>query len=477
MIKVKATITALAISAALLIGPSRADTMLVLDASNSMWGEIGGAHKIDIAKDTINSIMTSWPEDEAIGMIAYGHRRKSDCSDIEELVPIAPGSAPFIAQMTLSLSPKGKTPLSDAVLKAADHLKYLENKATVILVTDGVETCDRDPCALGTELEKQGIDFTAHVIGFDMSLEAQASVSCLAHNTGGLFLPAGDAGELSAALGEVSDSVEEQPVAMLRVAQLSVPARVPASSAFSADWLVEEAVSQVRVMLVPVKGGPNEARQSINSLSTSRVFTAPNELGMHEVIIWDGTTLSVLAREAFQVVPSETTISAPATVLADRAFEISWTGPKAPSDRIHLSLAANPAGKHLQSINAKSGQAELIAPSQPGSYEIRYFSSTNGEVLATASFDVEASGFSLTTEENLKAGQTFMISWGNSKGAKVDRIAVAHLGDPKPRGLYSRSASGRIARQMKAPKEPGIYEVRYIGQGDQILAMATIEVK
>ena len=63
----------------------------------------------------------------------------------------------------------GKTPLTDAVKQAAEALKYTEDKATVILITDGLETCSADPCALAKELEQSGVDFTTHVVGFDVS--------------------------------------------------------------------------------------------------------------------------------------------------------------------------------------------------------------------------------------------------------------------------------------------------------------------
>jgi Ca-activated chloride channel family protein len=138
--------------------------MLVLDASGSMWGQIDGKAKI--------------------GKIVDG------------------------------LTPKGKTPLSAAVKHAAEALKYTEEKATVILISDGVETCNLDPCALGTELEKLGVDFTAHVIGFDVAkVEDQKGLRCLAENTGGKFISAANAGELngtkSVGLGYVREDAVE----------------------------------------------------------------------------------------------------------------------------------------------------------------------------------------------------------------------------------------------------------------------------
>ena len=65
----------------------------------------------------------------------------------------------------------GKTPLTEAVRQAASTLKSTEAKATVILITDGIETCEADPCALGAELEASGVDFTAHVVGFGLTAE------------------------------------------------------------------------------------------------------------------------------------------------------------------------------------------------------------------------------------------------------------------------------------------------------------------
>ncbi|RJQ79670.1 MAG: hypothetical protein C4519_10885 [Desulfobacteraceae bacterium] len=95
-----------------------------------------------------------------------------------------------------ALNAKGKTPLSAAVQQAAKALRYTEEKATVILVSDGLETCDADPCALAMS----GVDFTVHVIGFDITKEEQARLRCLADKTGGLFLAAGNAQSLSDAL-------------------------------------------------------------------------------------------------------------------------------------------------------------------------------------------------------------------------------------------------------------------------------------
>lgn len=180
----------------------QSDLMIVMDGSGSMWGQIEGRTKIEIARDTLTQVLEEITSDMNIGMIAYGHRTRGDCSDIEMLVPVSPAAqaVPQMISAAAGLRPNGKTPLTDAVRLAAQTMRHTENAATVVLVTDGIETCDADPCALAAELERTGIDFAAHVVGFGLSADEGRQVQCLADQTGGLYLSADDAGALQDAL-------------------------------------------------------------------------------------------------------------------------------------------------------------------------------------------------------------------------------------------------------------------------------------
>lgn len=192
-------------------------TIIVLDASGSMWGQIDGRTKIDIARQTVAKVVTSLPQDRELGLMAYGHRTKGSCTDIELLVPPARGTGPAILQAVNSMRFLGKTPLSEAVRQAAEALRFTEDAATVVLVTDGLETCSADPCALGAELERGGVDFTAHVIGFGLTKEEGAKVACLAESTGGSYFEARDAGGLAEALTKtVAQAPAKEPAAPSR---------------------------------------------------------------------------------------------------------------------------------------------------------------------------------------------------------------------------------------------------------------------
>ena len=198
----RASLTAFLISQFLLAAPVLAEgkSIIVLDASGSMWGQIDGRAKLEIAREALTSVLAGIPADTELGLMAYGHREKGSCEDIELVVAPAPGTAAAISDAANAMQFLGKTPLSEAVRRAAAELKSTEEKATVILITDGVETCEADPCALGAELEASGVDFTAHVVGFGLSEEEGQAVACLAENTGGKYIQASDAGQLVEAL-------------------------------------------------------------------------------------------------------------------------------------------------------------------------------------------------------------------------------------------------------------------------------------
>lgn len=189
---------------------SSGQTMLVLDGSGSMWGRIDDRPKITIAREAVDRMLADWPEDRDIGLMAYGHRREGDCSDIETLVVPGPLDRSQFSDAMERVSPRGKTPIGTAVEAAAERMAGADAPASVIVVTDGLETCGADLCALGERLASSGTALTAHVIGFDLE-DSEGQLACLAEATGGRYLAAANAESLTGALAEVS-APEPEPV-------------------------------------------------------------------------------------------------------------------------------------------------------------------------------------------------------------------------------------------------------------------------
>ena len=102
------------------------------------------------------------------------------------------------------MKPDGKTPLTRAVHMAANALDYRNRPATIVLLTDGEETCGGSPCALAKLLKAEGARTTVHVISYRIASavgsEGVFASRCLADETGGLYVAANTADEVAAAL-------------------------------------------------------------------------------------------------------------------------------------------------------------------------------------------------------------------------------------------------------------------------------------
>ena len=177
---------------------------LIIDASNSMWGQIEGVAKIAIAKDVLEQIINGLPDEMNVGLRLYGHRYglndRRACQDTELNVPIGPIDKPVLIDIIKKIQPKGKTPLVFSVLQAGDDFKDIPN-GSIILITDGIESCDGDIDAIAPALKESGIELKLHIVGFDIKeAEARAELEAIAKSTEGIYLDAKDSQELLSSL-------------------------------------------------------------------------------------------------------------------------------------------------------------------------------------------------------------------------------------------------------------------------------------
>lgn len=181
--------------------------LFVLDASGSMWGAIGGQTKIEIARDVLRDEVVG-KLDPAIpmGLLAYGHRNKGDCADIELVADIGTDRDGVLAAVD-RLQPMGMTPLTASLERAREMAREYEGRTEIIVVSDGKETCGGDPCATARALRESGTDVRmqrVHVVGFDVTEEEERQLDCVAREGGGTYVRADDATELRDAVVSLS---------------------------------------------------------------------------------------------------------------------------------------------------------------------------------------------------------------------------------------------------------------------------------
>ncbi len=186
------------------------EVLFILDASGSMAEDAGGQSKMEAAKLVMAKLVPELAPEVAVGLTVYGHRRKGDCRDIEVAIPPGSTDRDGLLAKVQSLQPMGKTPISSAILTAAGLLKTKENETTIVLVSDGIETCGSDPCKVAAQLKATGAKFVMHVVGFDVGAAAAKQLQCVAKATGGKYFSANDGESLLEAMQTVSAEVTQK---------------------------------------------------------------------------------------------------------------------------------------------------------------------------------------------------------------------------------------------------------------------------
>ena len=154
--------------------------MLVLDASGSMKdADPSGVSKMEAAKSALINSLDAIPENTEVGLRVYGAGNDGNgapgaCTDSQNVHPVGPLDKNALTQRIQAFQPRGDTPIAYSLGEVAKDLGD-QGKRHIILVSDGEETCDPDPCATVKKIAEQGIDLQIHTVGFgvDDTLKGQ----------------------------------------------------------------------------------------------------------------------------------------------------------------------------------------------------------------------------------------------------------------------------------------------------------------
>lgn len=186
----------------------RADAILVVDASGSMasadpHGNVSRIHRV---RQAAREVVPEVAPIRNLGLMVYGGGETNGCSDIALKVAPAPDNTVPILNALRDLLPNGRTPLAESVARAAEALKFRQRAATIVLLTDGEESCGGDPCKLAERLRREGVRTQVHVIDYKAKFGADwrgtLQSRCLAETTGGRYVAVNSTKELVAALRE-----------------------------------------------------------------------------------------------------------------------------------------------------------------------------------------------------------------------------------------------------------------------------------
>lgn len=177
---------------------------IILDVSGSMKLALGGKTRWATALDVLKSVVEKLPDDFNVGLRVYAHRypaaSRETCTDTELVVPIDKLDRSRIGAAVRQLKPRGETPLVYSILQAPGDLKA-RGGGSVVVITDGEDTCKGDPVSAARQLKASGLDVTLNIVGFTLKGKAvQDQLTTLAESTGGRYYGAQSGEALARAL-------------------------------------------------------------------------------------------------------------------------------------------------------------------------------------------------------------------------------------------------------------------------------------
>ena len=195
-------------SPAAALSPAKAGSLeLVLDASGSMAGaDPSGGTKIEAAQKALSGVLQRLPSGTQVGVRAYGGQYEDQargCADTRLVVPVGPVQPSAAATALAGLRPTGYTPLA-ASLKAAAADLSSDGPRTIVLVSDGEETCGGNPCEVAEDLADSGVGLRVDTVGYGVDESTRAQLSCIATATGGAYSEAPDGDALTVQLASVA---------------------------------------------------------------------------------------------------------------------------------------------------------------------------------------------------------------------------------------------------------------------------------
>ena len=180
---------------------------VILDASGSMFSPMGKLRRYQVARNVlVDLVEKQLPKNANFGLRVFGHKESGSCrTDLE--IPINKLNRKKAIQKIKKIAPKSyaKTPIAASLLAVAGDLKKMKGEKTLLLITDGKETCEGDPEKAITKLKESGIDTTVNIIGFAINDNAlEAKFRRWAKSGGGDYQQAMDADALQESIKKLS---------------------------------------------------------------------------------------------------------------------------------------------------------------------------------------------------------------------------------------------------------------------------------
>ena len=197
--------------------PQKTRILFLLDGSGSMLSNWEGTTRMGAAKRLLSDMVDSLRSDNRVELAlrVYGHqfdRRLQNCEDSKLEVGFGVSNHDQIIKKLRAVAPKGTTPIAYSLQQLEKDFPSDDSyRNIVIIITDGLESCDGDPCQVSRVLQRKRIFLRPFIIGLGMDQDFEVQFNCLGRFFDAKNIPAfrNVLGQtLQQTLGETTVSIE-----------------------------------------------------------------------------------------------------------------------------------------------------------------------------------------------------------------------------------------------------------------------------
>lgn len=196
----------------------------------------------------------------------------------------------------------------------------------------------------------------------------------------------------------------------------------------------------------------------------------PARAGTFQIRYISGQNKEIWASSLVETQMPVVSLKTPNESVVGTALEITWEGPANRSDHISIAEPGSEGNEYLSYRYVRANRkAGIQVPQIPGKYVIRYISGADKSVWYEAPLTVTARSETLTFPNSVMAGKSFDVRW-QSKGQPGEYIAIfADSATDDAAYLSYANTNNRTKTNLKAPAEPGQYQVRYISGNKKVV--------
>lgn len=185
--------------------------LFIFDASTSMMERWDGDFKINRSKQLMVELLDSLEaiqkiENLEIALRIYGHQSPDhlyDCFDSKLEIPFAANNINEVREKIRNVKAKGTTPIAYSLGQAENDFPECNDcRNIIILITDGIEMCNGNPCEVSLALQKKGVVLKPYIVGVDIDISLVDMLECI-----GNYFNAANANEFRRAINTIVGQV------------------------------------------------------------------------------------------------------------------------------------------------------------------------------------------------------------------------------------------------------------------------------